>query len=294
MLNKKDSIIYSAVIFLAILFPLSFTKSCKNTDKREILKTALVNPKYERAISKIELSSGGSKILLTKTEKNWLVSENESELTIPAQSRRVENFIKDLISVRNMYKLSDKFSQNSSYGLHSDETFTITYVYNDGSHSIYFGNQDFAQTSRYLMTDKNLHVYEINSSFDTYLTVNSSMWTDPYIVSNEVFGKITEDSVQSSKVFTGNSVTKIADISKFLDLRHGGFADFTVALPEEIEMEINLELGNKASVNFEIYSTNIESEYLVKSEYLGADNSKYYTCSKISSWTYNKIKEIML
>ncbi len=294
MSNKKNSIIYATVIILAILFPVSFTKSCKTTDKREIVKTALINQKYEKSINRIELSKGSSKIILQKTNKNWLVSENESELTIPAEGKRVENFLKDFISVRNMYKLSDKFSKNSSFGLQSDETFTIFYSYSDGSHSIYFGNQDFAQTARYLMTDKNLQVYEINSSLDKYLTVNSSMWTDPYIISQEVLGKITEDSVQSVKVYSDNSISRITDIPKLLDLRHGGFVDFTVALPEEIVMEINLELGNKSFINLEFYSTNLESEFIIKSEYIGADNSKYYTCSKISSWTYNKIKEIML
>lgn len=294
MLNKKDKFVYSAIIILAVLFFLSFTKSCSNTDKREILKTALVNQKYEKSINKFEFSKGDNKITLLKKDNMWLVKENDSELTIPAESKKVNSLIKDLTAVREMYKLQDKFTSNSSFGLKNDETFTLTYTFQDGSHSIFFGNQDFAQTSRYIMTDKNLQVYELDSSLDKYISTNSSLWVDPFLISQEVFGSIKSDFVQSAKVYQEGKILQIQDLNKLLELRHGGYVDFTIALPDEIAMNINLELGNKSFINIEIYTTNLEQEYIVKSEYSDSNNSKYYTCTKISSWTYNKIKEITL
>lgn len=294
MFLKKDKILFLAAGILLITYILSFTKSCKNTDKREVIKTALVNQKYENSITSFTLSKADSSITLTKKDNLWLVNENNSEITIPASTQKVQNFVKDLISIRNMYKLSDSISKNNSFGLQNSDTFTISYTFPDGIHSIYFGNQDFALTSRFLMTDKNTVVYEIDSTMDKYLTTNSLNWTDPYIISQEVLGKITEQDIQSCKVYSMEKSSSISDLNKLIDLRHGGFPDFTVALPEETDMKIELELGNKTFINLEVYSTNLDSEYIIKSEYIKADNSKYYSCVKISSWTYNKIKDITL
>lgn len=294
MFLKKDKTIYITVIILSLLYFLSFSKSCTNTDKREILKTALVNQKYANQINQFILSKGESKITLTKKNNYWLLSENDSELTIPVSHQKIENFINDLISVRNMYKLSDKIDKNSSYGLSNSETFTITYVYPEGIHTVYFGNQDFAQTSRYLMTDKNTQIYEIDSSLDKYLTTNTLNWSNSFIVSQEILGTIKKDDVQSIKVYSNNGKSEITDVEKFLDLRHGGFPDFLLTLPQNTELSIVIELGNKCAINIEIYSTNLDSQYIAKTEYINSKNEKYYSCCKISSWTYNKIKDITL
>lgn len=285
MLPAKDKILYTSVIILLLLFCLSFVKSCRNTDKREIIKTALVNQKYENQISEIVITKGESKITLEKKEKYWLVMENESELSLPADSKKINSLLKELTSLRNLYKLSDKISKNNAFGFNNSDTCIISYTYPEGIHELYFGNQDFAQTSRYLMTDKNTQIYEIDSAVDRFLSTNSTSWTEPFLISQEILGPIKSEDIQS---------TNISDVEKFLDLRHGGFPDFSFIIPNELDTLLNFELGNKCSIKMEIYSTNQEAQFLVKTEYTDIYGKKYYCCSKISSWTYNKIKEITL
>jgi len=291
---SKNKILLSIVLILSLLYILSFTKSCTNTDKREVIKTALVNQKYLNQISQIELTKNDSKLTLKKADNFWTLHENESEITIPASTEKVEKCLKDLSSIRNMYKLSDKIHENNAFGLQNSDTFAIKYTFPEGIHTLYFGNQDFSQTSRFFMTDKNTVVYELDSSLDKYLSTNSLTWADPFLISQEVTGKISAQDIQSAKIISESRIQTIGDLEKLLDLRHGGIADFSIALPKNIESQINIELGNKSQINLEIYSTNLDSQYIVKSEYIRPDNSKYYCCTKISSWTYNKIKDITL
>lgn len=294
MLLKNSRIIYISVAALLILYLLSFTKSCKNTDSREIIKTALINQKYGNQIDEIEFYTEDSLITLVKKDNYWLVKENGREITLPADSKKIQSFITDFTKIRNLYKLSDKNDKNSAFGFQDNNTFTVKYNYPEGVHSIYFGNQDFAQTSRYLMTDKNTQVYEIDNTLDKYLSANSLSWTEPFLISQEILGKIKSEDIQSAKVFFENKISAIDDLEKLLDLRHGGFPDFSIALPENQELNISMELGNKSTINLTFYSTNLDSQYLVQTEYINSNNSKYSCWCKISSWTYNKIKEIIL
>ena len=46
-ISKNSKILIGLTAFLTILYFLSFTKSCSSSDKREKVKTALVNQKYK-------------------------------------------------------------------------------------------------------------------------------------------------------------------------------------------------------------------------------------------------------
>lgn len=293
MFVKKSNFIYFATLILAVLYVLSFCKSCTSKDKRELLKTTLVNPKYENQIENFEFSDPNNSFELKKINNKWMIKSKDSGMALPADSKRIENFIKNLTKIRNMYKISDKNTKNNSFGLSDNSSFTIKYGFSSGYHQLNFGNQDFSLSTRFLMTDKNTTVYEIDDSLDKYLSTSIQSWAEPYLISQEVIGSITADDIQNAELMTENRILKISDFSKLLELRHGGMAASSEINQEKQTARVNIELGNKNSVILEIFSTEKENEYLVKSTYRNTNlNQSFYT--NISGWTYNKIKETTL
>ena len=291
--NNKILIVLAAI--LATLYILSFTKSCTSKDSREKIKTSLVNQKYKDAITNFELQDATGSLTITNKGDFWTVG------TLPASNERMQSFINNLIIVRNLYKISDKINKNSTLGLTTGTEFHLKYSTQDTSHELIFGNQDFSLSSRYMMTEKSTQVYEIDSSLDTYLTTSVQSWAEPFIISQIVFGKITSQDIQRTQVINQNHLTQISDTQKLLDLRHGGIPGeeellSTLQNSKTPDTKITLELGNKNEIELKIYPTKSENEYIVMTEYLKQKgDSPYYTSvSKISNWTYNKIKDITL
>ena len=302
MLNEKNSsyftiknkILIVLATILAALYVLSFTRSCTSKDSREKIKTSLVNQKYKDSITSFELQDATGSLTITNKGDFWTVG------TLPASNERMQSFINNLITIRNLYKISDKINKNSTLGLTTGTEFHLKYSTQDTSHEIIFGNQDFSLSSRYMMTEKSTQVYEIDSSLDTYLSTSVQNWAEPFIVSQLVFGKITSQDIQRTSVINQNHLTSISDTQKLLDLRHGGIPEeellSALQNSKTPDTTITLELGNKNEIELKIYPTKSENEYIVMTEYhKQKGDSPYYTSvSKISSWTYNKIKEITL
>ena len=317
--NKIDIILPFAAITLALLYLLSFVKELPRfSDKREKIKTSLVNPKYKDQLSDFELTDSTGILELKKNGNFWIVSQidavsqKSSDISLPVSQERLENFINNLITVRNLYKLSDKVTQNDSFGLTNGTEFHIRYNSGDAFHDLAFGNQDFALTSRYLMTEKNTTVYEIDDSLDVYLTTSAQSWTEPYIISRIVSDdnkKLSSDDVQSGEaMFYENGVLsgyskQVSDIEKLMDLRHGGLPSVEEIQTADLEDsnlsgKIILELGNKKQIILKIYDISKNQDivsYLVNAQYYNQNSQMFYqSYSKISDWTYNKIKETTL
>ena len=310
MLNEKNSakiskntrLLIALTAFLAILYFLSFTKSCASKDSREKVKTALVNQKYLDSISLINLQDASGSLELNNYKGFWTLqrvsdytsSQLQDPPSITVSQERMTNFLNELTKVRNLYKISDKINNNSSFGLTNGTEFHLRYSTEESFHELIFGNQDFSLSSRYMMTEKSTQVYETDNSLDTYLTTSIQNWTEPFLISQVVLGKITAQDVQRSQV---------TDLQKFLDLRHGGLPEvedliFLQAHSQLPETEITLELGNKNEIEVQIYKSQSagENEFIVLTEYKKDKGAEplYKSASKISSWTYNKIKEITL
>ena len=124
--SKNSKILITVAAILTITYLLSFTKSCSSSDKREKVKTALVNQKYKENIKSIILQDSTGSIELTKHGDFWIAGNT---LYLPASTERVTNLINELIKVRNLYKISDKINKNSSLGLTNSTEFHIKYTY---------------------------------------------------------------------------------------------------------------------------------------------------------------------
>lgn len=299
--STKNKILLIITALLAVLYILSFTQVFSSKDRREKLKTSLVNPKYKETISSFELSDAAGSLEIVKKGSFWTAD------SIPVSSERIENLISDLTTIRNLYKISDKITKNSTFELTNGTEFHLRYFTDTGFHELVFGNQDFSLSSRYMMTEKSTQVYETDDSFDKYLTTSIQSWSEPYIISRQVLGHINQKDIQTVNITEAENgrvikYSKLSDAEKIknlLELRHGGSAGINsekVLLADSL-MTLILELGNKKSIILEIYDENSpnETSYLVKSEYKNeAGKTEYTGLCKISGWTYNKIKEITL
>lgn len=302
MLNAKNSsnftkntkILIGLAAFLSLLYLMSFTKSCTSKDSRERIKTSLVNPKYKDSITSFELEDATGSLTINYNGQFWTAG------SLPASPERIRNLLEDLTTIRNLYKISDKISQKSTFGLTNGTEFHLRYNTEDSFHELIFGNQDFSLSSRYLMTEKNTQVYEIDNTLDKYLSTSMQSWAEPFIISQVVLGKITVNDIQRSQVINHeeNHISSVSDLQKLLDLRHGGYPDFTPDELNEVTSEnpqitITLELGNKNEIEIQLYKSKNENDFIVLTEYKSQkDTSPVFTsASKISSWTYNKIKE---
>lgn len=311
--NKNLIFLYALVLILALLYLLSFVKK---TDKRKVINTALINSKYLDSIYKLQLSNAQGSLEITKNEGIWFAGD------FPADSERVNNFLKNLTKIRTLYKLqelkSNKASQsenlNDIYGFDETNKFVLRYFYNESDFmDLIFGKNDFSQTSRYLMTSKSTSIYEVDNSPEPYLTLSKQIWCEPYMISHIIPGKIDSDMIMKIKInYDNNEIIKDSqsenwktNCSKLLDLRHGGFqelnkngntetgtdSDFE---KNQAEMILSLELGNKNNIKITISPENA-GQYQVQAQYYLNASNQIFTCnSQISLWTYNKIKEIML
>lgn len=317
--NKNLIFLYAIVLILALLYLLSFVKK---TDKRKAVNTALINSKYQDSINKLQLSNAQGLLEITKKDGIWFAGD------FPADSERVNTFLKNLTKIRTLYKLqelkSNKASQSESlneiYGFDEANKFVLRYFYNESDFAdIIFGKNDFSQTSRYLMSSKSTAVYEVDNSLEPYLTLSKQIWCEPYMISHIISGKIDSDMIMKIKInYDNNEIIKDSksenwktNCSKLLDLRHGGFQELnkngntetgteSTFEKNQAEMILSLELGNKNSIKIiispdENSSSENAGQYQVQAQYYLNTNNQIFTCnSQISLWTYNKIKEIML
>ncbi len=301
---SKNFILGFINLFLLILFFVSFNSRFTNKDTSEIIKTELINEKNVNSITKIQFSQGNKKLFLIKNDDFWILKTDEnSKNAMPGDTVKIEKFITDFASLRDIKKLSNKISEKNNYGFDDINSFKIRYFIDDDNFSdLIFGGQDFSLSSRYLMVSNKATVFELDDSLDSYLDLSIQQWSEPTIISKNVLGNVDETDIQSititengtNFIYTKNTTDDFfTKANKLLELRHGGLGE-SISSFNSVK-DIKIEFGNKEWVTLSFYNSTEEKEYIIVSQYyIEAINKKYYYTSKISSWTYNRINEIML
>ncbi|MCR4579692.1 MAG: DUF4340 domain-containing protein [Treponema sp.] len=299
-IKQKDIILVSAITFLLILYLTSFLKDKNHIEKREEIKSALINQKNLQSINTLEFTDTSESIIISREKDYWIVSRPENpEIKMPADTSKIKNFLNEFTKVRSMYKISDNLSKNDSFGLTDSSVFSIRYYYNDSFEELLFGNQDFSLNSRYLMSGRKTSVYEINNEVDKYLTSSLNFWADGSLIFQELLpeGKLKADDIQRILVYENGKVTssKNSTEARLLDLRHGGLPyawEVTDSINKNAEMELRLELGNRSLIKLEFFASDTEEQSFILRQSIDSTDKIFY--SKISRWTYNKIREIIL
>lgn len=314
MLKLKNKYLY--IIALSLLFLYIFSFIFQKSDKRKSVKSALINPLYVNKIDSFELFDGDKeKIIFKKNQNVWEIHKDfdNSLQKIPAESKKIENFLKTASEVVNIYKISDTFTENNSFMILKPGYIQLKYTIDNKIYEIFFGAQDFSLSSRYVMSGKSTAIYEISNYLDNYLTTSVQFWCDSSLISQNVFGKIQASDIQKNYVIFDDKMHTFSDLQKLLDLRHGGFiSNIQKNQDEQIlesanqsqkknqnensisKMKIFLELGNKNQITLNFIQLKENSFVQVESVYENSYGEKFVYNSQISLWTYNKIKEITL
>lgn len=312
MLKVKNKYLYIIIVGLLFLYIFSFI--FQRGDKRTYVKSSLINPSTVNKIDSFELFDGDQeKITFQKNGNVWEIHKNyENNLQkLPAETKKIENFLKTASQIVNMYKISDTFTENNSFMILKPGFIQFKYFTGDKFYEIFFGAQDFSLSSRYVMSGKSTAIYEISNFLDNYLTTSVQFWCDSSLISQNVFGKIQVSDIQKNYVIFDDKMHIFSDLQKLLDLRHGGFIsniqnNQDEQNPEnpyknghqnkeyESKMTIFLELGNKNQITLNLFQLKENSFVSVESVYENSVGEKFVYNSQISLWTYNKIKEITL
>ena len=162
MLKLKNKYLY--IIALSLLFLYIFSFIFQKSDKRKSVKSALINPLYVNKIDSFELFDGDKeKIIFKKNQNVWEIHKDfdNSLQKIPAESKKIENFLKTASEVVNIYKISDTFTENNSFMILKPGYIQLKYTIDNKIYEIFFGAQDFSLSSRYVMSGKSTAIYEI-------------------------------------------------------------------------------------------------------------------------------------
>lgn len=293
--NKFNTYLILGCVLLVILYSFSFFKK-PTVDSRKSLKTALVNPKYKTEIDKIVIKNDANSITLEKNNSFWEISSSENPfIKLPADSQKINSFLEKLTSIIDVYKIADKKNNEENYNLDKNAYDFNFYVKNELSGRILFGKQDFSQTKRYVTSESNKKIFEMEDTMQNYLSVKINSWSEPFIISQQVLNSIKKDDIQriivnNSEKYTKNSKNWEEYVSKLLDLRQGGIISQEINF-DLLEYQLKLELGNKNEITIFVYKTQNEQEFALKNVYFNSSTntkSEYY--SLISGWTFSKLK----
>ena len=296
-MKKSNMIPAVTAALLIILYAVSFIPAVKRSNAEKSILSALMNKKYKDSVHEMQITKGENSIRLYKKDESGVWKGSIHESIFPVDNAVISRFIQHLTNTRSMYKISDRKVKWSLLGVDESAATTVFYK-NDVNMStkLYFGSQNFLKTRRYLRTDNNFAVYEIDSDIDTYLSPSPSVWMDPYIVPRNVNGKITQGDIQRINAGGAYYSCKDTDFGKkcagLLELRHG---DLTESVQnKKAAYSIKIEDGDGFTITIHIYGNGEEGKILLYSFSNGLTGRTYdYKYSVlVSSWTFNKITEL--
>lgn len=302
-MNRKNLILVSIILILAVFYGLTFIVSGKK-NKGEEIQSSLINKKFNGHIKEFELSSGDTVLYFVLNNGFWFCTDGTSDF-IPCENKKISAFFDELMKVRKMKKINNGGKSFASYGFSEEGQFKIKYETDENQfYEIYFGDKDFSGSARYVMSGKNLNVYEINTAFDPFLYTGSSHWSDPFILSRNFESDLSKIKIERI-LFTDYILNKSETISrsnneenfyKLTEYRHGG-ALKNLDVKGNLLSEMKIELGDTSLFNLSFYEImDSENSFAVKVEYHFSENKNTPALSysvKISKWTYNKLKEII-
>lgn len=267
--------------FSFLLFLFSFFKVNKTENKA--IKSALVNPSYSEKIKTLIIQNPQELLTLRKQENYWTCEK--SGIYTFADTKTIENFTSYLTKIRNMYKISDSKDAKIDLKLTEGSAVIITIIDENSKilSKLYFGSEDSLTSRIPVTTERGKICYETQDDFSPYLKTDLNFWTVP-----EIFFAIKNPS---------NLKLSVSDLHTFQNLRHGKIFEST-SLPVNAQFVNSITLygqyDSSQRIDFYEYTARQEEgkHYLYT---LTVEPQIFYNNAifELSSWTYDKIKELL-
>lgn len=278
-LEKK---LWCLAAVLILLFPLSFIIQ-NNRNNLKSVKTAFLNPKFEKNLTSIEIGNSYDKIFLLRKNDGWTVSKDSS--IFPADQKSVYRLIESLMKIRTLEEISSK---NDFFD--ASNSFDLTYELKDGFKTkFYTGKTDISETKISIKTENKGTIYYTDNDISAFLNMKISFWIEPELIPES--WKISGDSISrisliengKRKVLSPEANDFEEKSRKLLSLRHGQTVD-TFNENEISRLEIFLSDGSKITLGF---NRTEDDSYCVN-----CFTSEYNYNVSVSSWTYEKLREL--
>ena len=285
-----SSIIISILLFVK-LTAFSKTKGIQGKD------TAILNPKYESALSEFLLKTGGTssaEIAIYQKDGFWqgrAIVDNV-EAVFPLNSKRMAEFIKTLDSIRKVYHITDNVSLYKDYGLDGGAFFIEA---RDSSRAIllelFLGKLNYNGTKIAFRTGKSTAIYETQADLSPYCHTEPESWADMLLLP-QTYAAFEEAEVlaciiDGAPVFQDNRTDFETFVHKVISARGSAVKPPFAAnvATSDLEHILLIETPQKVVRLFFLKNTENDS-YSVQNEI----NGKLPEYSlEISSWTFNNL-----
>ncbi len=273
---QKILLISACASFVLFLFSFKFTFT-----QNKPIQSALLNPSYRTKIQTLIIQTPSQIVTLSKKENQWECSVYDT-VTF-ADTKTVENLIKNLTKIRNMYKISDKIAAKSELNLTEESANIITVI--DSNQipvtKLYFGSEDSLTSRINVTTEKGKISYETHNDISPFLTADLDFWT-----TGEIFFAIKNPS--------NLSLTK-DELHTLLSLRHGNVlnhASLSTALKPVFSATIFGQYESSHRLDF-YYEKTSEGDIYYYTQKISPEIINDNAVYELSTYTFDKIKSLL-
>lgn len=296
MHKRNFVLIIINIALLAIACIGSFIIPSKNTFS--VQKSVLLNTKYRDNVNYLEFRNPQNlnPLIIRKSNDIWygeydLLGEGDL-LVFPIDNKLITQFIDNISTIKNLYKVSESFSTFDSFGLTDNNAFNIKIghdsvddimnIYSD----LYFGINDFTQTNIFLRTNKKT-IYKTKDDLSSYFNINPEFWVDHELfpdylsITNNLIQKISIKYSDHTDLLEPNDDKFNTILTRFLGLR-GASINCNSVLEDNQNIKLFCEITLEDSLTeygMNIYSTENENQF-------------YYLPDSITNIPFNYVLEL--
>lgn len=207
MHKRNLALLITNIVLLGVLF-IGFCVSPSKTTF-SVQKSILLNTKYRDNINYLEFRNpqNMNSLIIRELNNIWygeseLLGEGD-KLVFPIDDKLITQFIENVSTLRDLYKVSESFSSYESFGLSEESAFNIKIghdsiedsmnIYSD----LYFGINDFTQNNIFLRTN-NKNVYKTKDNLSSYFSIDPEYWVDHELFCDYL--QINKDEIQKISV----------------------------------------------------------------------------------------------
>ena len=301
---KRNAKMATASCVFALLYALSFLAGGK---KPQSVMSALLNQSHVQKITRVELTAAknGQTAVLEKGAFFW--THEQDGLRAPVGREYVDFLLSAAARVRPMTVIPAKAADYAAYGLDADSAFRLAFISDEGTPAaeLYFGADDYTARRAAVRSSAKSAMYWIDKDTSPRLTAAREFWADTSIIPQFVGGgNDAGGTIQKAALALGAENTGVLNAPKE---NYGALASLRAvrivprpppAAPPAALLRV--EFADGAALELRITPLGGAGEEFLAvpaftqsgALYSAAELARLNYALVISSWTYNRLKEL--